>query len=300
MTKIITLKSVADVHAMLGANIPVHPLISVFKNKPQTYVDFEDIRIISDLYFIVLKEGLKCILQYGRNNYDYDEGTLVFISPLQVMIPSKTDEPDLDGWTLVFHPDLLSNFKLGETISNYSFFDYEFNEALHVSEKEKLILKQIVSKIEDELSKELDEHSMDIIVHNLESILKYSLRYYDRQFSTRKHLNKDCLSKFEKYLKHYFDTNQHLELGIPSLDQCGKAMNMSGKYLSDLLKKETGNSLLEHIHSIIISKAKMSLLSSNKSISQIAYSLGFKYPQHFSKLFKSKTGFSPNQYRKIN
>lgn len=293
------MKSVADVHAMLDIEKPSHPLISVVKNRPQMSLP-EDIRIVSDLYIIALKEGLKCILQYGRNHYDYDEGTMVFISPGQVIIPSNTEEPDLAGWSLVFHPDLIQKSSLGNAISKYSFFDYEFCEALHLSEEEKLILKEFANKIEDELNQKLDEHSLDIICHHLESILKYSQRFYDRQFLSRTNFNKDYHSKFEKYLKQYFDGNKHIDIGIPSLDECGKALNMSGKYLSDLLKKETGKSFIEHIHLHIVNKSKINLLNSNESISEIAYSLGFKYPQHFSKLFKSKTGFSPNQFRKNN
>tara|TARA_R110002050_G_scaffold94765_2_gene197182 strand:+ start:33195 stop:34097 length:903 start_codon:yes stop_codon:yes gene_type:complete len=299
MNNIIALKSVADAHSMIGLEKPTHPLISVVKNRPQKGADIEGMRIVSDLYIIALKENLKCILQYGRNSYDYGEGTLVFISPGQVIIPSKTDEPDLQGWSLVFHPDLIQKSNLGNTISKYSFFDYDICEALHLSEKEKFALKEFVSNIEDELNGDVDKHSMDIIIHNLESILKYSHRFYDRQYVSRSHLNKDYISGFEKYLKYYFDSNQHLEFGIPTIDDCGKAMNMSGKYLSDFMKRETGKSLMEHIHVYLINKAKAILLNSNESIGQVAYSLGFKYPQHFSKFFKVKTGFNPSDYRKI-
>lgn len=298
--KIITIKQVSDVHAMLGLNEPRHPLISVIENRPQVETDFTDIRLVSELYIIALKENLRCVLQYGRNHYDYEEGTLVFISPGQVIVPSNTEEPDLAGWSLVFHPDLIQKSSLGKTISKYSFFDYEFSEALHLSEKEKLLLKGFANKMEDELNQKQDGHSIDIICHHLESILKYSQRFYDRQFLSRIHLNKDYQSKFEKYLKQYFDDDQHIESGIPSLDECGKAMNMSGKYLSDLLKKETGKSFIEHVHLHIINKAKINLLNSNKPVGQIAYSLGFKYPQHFSKFFKSKTGFSPNHFRAVH
>jgi AraC-like DNA-binding protein len=300
MTKIINIKSVAEVHTMLGIDAPRHPLITVVKNKPQVSMGIENIRIVSDLYFIALKENLSCIMQYGRNNYDYDEGTFVFIAPGQVIIPSNTDEPDLAGWTLAFHPDLLAKFKLGQTISNYSFFDYEANEALHISDKEKNAFNEIVSKIEDELHGNLDAHSMDIIIHNIETILKYSLRFYERQHETRTNLNQDYRSKFEIYINQYFDSNQQIEYGIPTLESCGEAMNMSGKYLSDLLKKETGKGLLEHIHSNVIIKAKSNLLSSNDTVSEVAYALGFKYPQHFSKLFKNQTGYSPTEYRKVN
>lgn len=299
MEKIISLNSVADVHSMLGLEMPAHPLISIVKNRPHTAATYEGIRIVSNIYIIALKLGTRCFLQYGRNPYDYDEGTLVFISPGQVLIPSKVDEPDLHGWSLVFHPDLLHFSNLGSTISKYSFFDYDTHEALHVSEQERLILGAFAANIERELDCEVDEHSLELIVHNLASVLKYSQRFYERQFSSRLHSDNGYQAKLKKYLTEYFNDNQQVKQGIPTLDDCGKAMCMSGKYLSDLLKKETGNSLIEHIHSFLINEAKTKLLNSGETVEQIAFSLGYKYPQHFSKFFKNKTGLNPGEFRKI-
>ena len=213
-----------------------------------------------------------------------------------------TNKPIIDrsGWSIFIHPDLIRKSELGENIHQYSFFDYDVNEALHVSEKEKTSLTEIVYKIEREINQNLDRHSQNLIIHNLEAILKYCNRYYDRQFLTRTNYNKDFISHFEKYLNHYFSSNQLLEKGIPTVSECGKALNMSGHYLSDLLKIETGKTAKEHIHLKLIDKAKHKLLNSNLSVKSLAYDLGFEYPQHFSKLFKSKVGVSPSEYRTLN
>jgi AraC family transcriptional activator of pobA len=171
---------------------------------------------------------------------------------------------------------------------------------LHVSDKEKQILSELVQRIEIELEQNIDKHSQDLMIVNLESIMKYCSRYYDRQFYTRTNLNKDFIVRFEKYLEAYFASDELQHKGLPTLTECGKALNMSGRYLSDLLKLETGRSAKDHIHGYIIEKAKTLLLNSNASMSQVAYDLGFEYPQHFSKLFKSKTGISPSDYRNNN
>jgi AraC-like DNA-binding protein len=279
---------------------PIHPLISVVRHTKDMKLSFGNTRFNSELYFISLKENIKGSFKYGRNAYDFEEGTLIFVAPGQVMASNGNIEPDLGGWSIFFHPNLIRKSHLATTISGYHFFNYDIHEALHLSEKEKGNLTECVLKIEQEINQNIDKHSQELIIHNLESILKYGLRYYDRQFATRTNQSKDYISKFENFLKHYFATHQQYELGIPTVYTCGKAMNMSGKYLSDLLKAETGKTLLEHIHLFILEKAKTALLNSSLSISEIAYSLGFGYPQHFSKLFKTKTGLSPSEYRNYN
>ncbi|NQX81283.1 MAG: helix-turn-helix transcriptional regulator [Flavobacteriaceae bacterium] len=202
-----------------------------------------------------------------------------------------TDEPiiDLKGWTLFIHPELLSKSNLYQTIQQYNFFSYDVNEALHISEKEKVVLTEIASNIKNEISQNLDRHSQDLIIHNVESILKYSQRFYDRQFLTRTNKNKDFITQFESYLKDYFNSEKIGTNGMPTIEQCGKALNMSGHYLSDLLKLETGKTIKEHIHLKLIDKAKHLLLNSTISIKSLAYDLGFEYPQYFSRLFKNKT-----------
>lgn len=296
------IQSISEVHQMFGLPKPTHPLITIIRKWPQVDFDFGNIKLTSDLYLLSMKGKMKgSTFQYGKNSHDFDDGTLVFIAPNQVAsFEDPIEELDDSGWSILFHPDLIRKSELGKDIKNYSFFNYETNEALHVSDKEKQSLLELVKKIDLELNQNIDKHSQDIIIQNIESILKYSNRYFDRQFYTRTNLNKDFVSKFEQYLQSYFTSSDLSEKGIPSVKQCGEAMNMSGSYLSDLLKIETGSSAKDHIHSYLIEKAKTTLLNSNSSISEIAFGLGFEYPQHFSKLFKGKVGLSPTEYRNLN
>jgi AraC-like DNA-binding protein len=300
MGEIYHIKSITEAHQLLGLESPKHPLISIFRHTKQMNTDFNDMKLSSNLFYIALKDKISGGFKYGRNTYDFQEGTLIFVAPNQILTPEETLVLDFEGWSILFHPDLIRNSELGNAINNYSFFNYDVMEALHLSNTEKQGLTDCVNKIENEINQNMDKHSQELIIHNLESILKYSSRFYDRQFYTRANLSKDYLSKFEAFIKAYFDNNNQLEKGIPTVKQCGIEMNMSGHYLSDLLKNETGKSLIEHIHLQLIDRAKNSLLSTNDSVSQIAYSLGFGYPQYFSKLFKSKTGMSPSKYRNLN
>ena len=296
------IQSISEVHQMFGLAKPTHPLITIIRKWPQVDFNFGNIKLTSDLYLLSMKGKMKgSTFQYGKNSHDFDDGTLVFIAPNQVAsFEDPIEELDDSGWSILFHPDLIRKSELGKDIKNYSFFNYETNEALHVSDKEKQSLLELVKKIDLELNQNIDKHSQDIIIQNIESILKYSNRYFDRQFYTRTNLNKDFVSKFEQYLQSYFTSSDLSEKGVPSVKQCGEAMNMSGSYLSDLLKIETGSSAKDYIHSYLIEKAKTTLLNSNSSISEIAFGLGFEYPQHFSKLFKGKVGLSPTEYRNLN
>jgi AraC-like DNA-binding protein len=296
------IKSVSEVHKLFGLEKPLHPLITIIKQWPKLDVDFGKMKITSDLYLLSMKGKMKgTTFQYGRNSYDFEEGTLVFLAPNQVAsFTDPIEELDDSGWTILFHPDLIRKSELGNEIKEYSFFSYEANEALHLSDKEKISLSELVEKIGLELNQNIDKYSQDLIIQNIETILKYSTRYYDRQFYTRTNINKDLAAEFEKYLESCFSSAKLAENGIPTITQCGEALNMSGSYLSDLLKLETGKSAKGHIHSYLIEKAKISLLNSTSAISEIAFSLGFEYPQHFSKLFKSKTGKSPSAYRNLN
>ena len=298
MTEVYTVKSISEAHRLLGVSEPLHPLISVLRHMPNMNLDIQDYKVAFDMYIISLKSDIEGSITYGRNSYDFEEGTLIYMSPGQVV--SVTDKPviDIKGWTLFIHPDLIRTSNLGASMNQYSFFDYGINEALHISEKERAVLTQVVNKIEMELEQNMDRHSQELIVHHLEAILKYSSRFYDRQFFTRTNSNKDFVTRFEQYLKEYFGSNQITEKGIPSVSECGKALNMSGHYLSDMLKVETGKSAKEHIHLQLVEKAKNRLLNSQESISEVAYDLGFEYPQHFSKLFKAKVGMSPSEFRK--
>lgn len=292
------MESISQVHQHFGLVPPKHPLVSVLGAFDTALL--VGIPVVSDLYSISLKAGMAGHCVYGRNSYDYQEGTLVFIAPGQVIQYTPGDgTPDpAESWNLLFHPDLIRRSELGQRISSYSFFHYEANEALHVSEDEKQSLRQIIDKIKAEYSQNIDRHSQALIVSNIQLLLDYCTRYYDRQFYTRTNLNKDIASDFEQVLRDYYASNQQEALGLPTVAHCGKVMNISPYYLSDLLKKETGRSASDHIHFFVLDRAKSSLLGSSRSVSEIAYDLGFAYPQHFSKLFKAKTGMSPKEYRK--
>ncbi|MEL6667735.1 MAG: helix-turn-helix domain-containing protein [Bacteroidota bacterium] len=299
MEEIINIETVSQVHKMAGRSEPLHPLISVIKfTEEAARKDFDRLKVRSGLYFISLKAGHHCPMVYGRNTYDFESGSMIFIAPNQVMtFESPKTNASYGTWALVFHPDLIRKSPLGENIDQYNYFSYEANEGLHISEKEKDILFDLLGKIEYELNQNLDKHSQELIIATLELFLKYCDRFYDRQFYTRTNLNKDFVTSFERLLKDYYRSEKPFKLGLPTVKYCGESLNMSPKYLSDLLKKETGKSTQEHIHHFVINKAKNQLLASSSSISELAYDLGFEYPQHFAKVFKRKVGMSPSQYR---
>lgn len=304
MSKTYEISTISQAHQSLGLPAPKHPLVSVVKTADfRPTMDFRGIKVVNNLYQISLK-NLGCgNLMYGKNSYDYEEGTLVFTSPGQVTVfdGEMPEEMENDkGWTLAFHPDLIRKSNLAEKINQYSFFNYEVNEALHLSEDERKTIEDLLDKIVKEYSQNIDKHSQNLIISNIELLLDYCTRFYDRQFYTRTNINVDFVSKFEKLLKTYYHTEKADELGLPNVQYLAQKLNFSSNYLSDLLKKETGKTAQEHIHIFVINKAKNSLLNSNSSISEIGYSLGFDYPQHFSSLFKSKTGMSPREYRNLN
>lgn len=300
MAEIIQIHSIAETHQFLGLGNPKHPLISVIRvSEILQNIKVENLKYVFGLYQISLKDNCSfSIINYGRNSYDYQEGTMIFTAPNQVLEFKKAEANETDeGWSLIFHPDLLRKAEVGKKMENYSFFSYASNEALHVSEEERQTITEIVEKIEKEFSNNMDAHSQTLIISNLELLLNYCVRFYDRQFYTRTNLNQDVTSEFEQLIQKYYKTEKHLSLGIPTVQYCGKAMNMSPKYLSDLLRKETGRGTQDHIHHYIIEKAKNKLLNSNDSATEIAYTLGFEYPQYFSKIFKKKTKMTPNEFR---
>jgi len=298
------INTISQAHQSVGLPAPKHPLVSVVNTadyKPT--IDFRGLKVINNLYQITLKQIGCGNLMYGKNTYDYEEGTLVFTSPGQVTVfegEMPAEGESNNGWTLAFHPDLIRKSSLADKMNQYSFFNYEVNEALHLSEEELGTIEDLLDKIVKEYSQNLDKHSQKLIISNIELLLDYCTRFYDRQFYTRSNLNLDYVSKFEKLLKRYYEKEDVLEQGIPNVKYLASQLNFSSSYLSDLLKKETGKTAQEHIHLFVIEKAKNQLLSSKNSISQIGYSLGFEYPQHFSNLFKSKTGLSPSEYRNLN
>lgn len=304
MSKTFEINTISQAHQSVRLPAPKHPLVSVVKTAEfRPTMDFRGVKVVNNLYQISLK-NLGCgNLMYGKNSYDYEEGTLVFTSPGQVTVFDGEMPQDIEndnGWTLAFHPDLIRKSSLGEKIDQYSFFNYEVNEALHLSEDERKTIEELLDKIVKEYSQNIDKHSQNLIISNIELLLDYCTRFYDRQFYTRTNINVDFVSKFEKLLKTYYDTDQADKLGLPNVQYLARKLNFSSNYLSDLLKKETGKTAQEHIHLFVINKAKNSLLNSGSSISEIGYSLGFEYPQHFSSLFKLKTGYSPSEYRSLN
>ncbi|MBD0288049.1 MAG: helix-turn-helix transcriptional regulator, partial [Flavisolibacter sp.] len=250
---------------------------------------------------VFLKE-IKCgDLRYGRHTYDYQEGTLVFIAPGQVVSVDNwgvTYQPK--GHALVFHLDLIHGTSLGRHIQDYTFFSYQSNEALHLSERERKIVLDCFSKIEYELEHAIDKHSKRLIVSNIEILLNYCVRFYDRQFITRENVHKGTLEKFEHLLNEYYQTDNPQTIGLPSVAWCASELNLSPSYFGDLIKKETGKTAQDYVQSKVIDVAKERIFDHSKSISQIAYELGFKYPQHFARLFKQRVGQSPNEYRMMN
>lgn len=303
MKEIIRIKSISEAHSFLKLPKPNHPLVSVIElNDRIINFDYGDTKFVFDFHQVNLKQGFSGALIYGRNSYDFEDGTLTFIKAGQVIQMEKLPETvkESSGWTLLFHPDLIRRSELGKTIDDYTFFDYELNEALHLSDKEINALNELIQKIQDEYNQNIDKHSQELIIANIEMLLKYSKRFYDRQFYTRTNLNKDILSEFNKILKAYYDSESPIQKGVLTVKECARQLNLSVNYLGDLLRTETGRSAKELINEYVIEKAKTRLLGSNESVSEIAYSLGFEYPQGLNKIFKAKVGLSPSQYRNLN
>lgn len=276
-----------------------HPLISVFDNSNAKALP-NQCKIHFGLYAIFLK-GVHCgELKYGRNTYDYDEGTMVFVAPGQVIEVNNEGDYQPVGLALLFHPDLIKGTALGKKMSQYSFFSYDSNEALHLSLKEQEIIKDVYSKLEYEINQSIDKHSKSIIANNIELLLNYCVRFYDRQFITRENINTDILSKFENGLNDYFQSETAQDIGLPSVGYFAERLHLSPNYFGDLIKKETGKTAQEHIQLKLMDVAKEKIFDTEKSISQIAFELGFKYPQHFNRMFKKSTGFTPNEYRSLN
>lgn len=301
MKPIIKLQNISDINSFVKCKTS-HPLIAVVDfSKADEYIE-SGTRISADYYSIMFKNYCANKLRYGRQSYDFQEGSLICIAPKQVLIMDNEIEKkeDMMGWGLFFHPDLLRGTSLGNKMNDYTFFSYETSEALHLSDKEKMTLYDCVQKIETELQENIDLYSQSLIVTNIELLLNYCSRYYGRQFITRKNSNSGTISQVENLLINYFKSDKLKETGLPSVKYVADHVHLSAGYLSDLLKKETGMNTQDHIHYYLIEAAKNILLNSDTSVSEVAYSLGFEYPQYFSKLFKQKTGQTPIEYRNLN
>lgn len=298
---IIHSNTIADIRSVFGLNKPTHPLITILDTRTLAYGD-ETVgkRFSSDLYCIAMKDS-SCGIDYGRNSYDFDDGVLIFTAPKQIITVKKPQAlNEVTGWMLYFHPDLIRNTSLGPKIDSYNFFNYEVSEALHLSESEQSTLNQIVQLIQIEIKERIDNHSQQVLVSNIELLLNYSKRFYERQFNTRSASHVDVVSKVERLLKEYSDQNLFQDGGMPTIQYLADKCHLSPSYLSDLLAKETGRSAIEHINDFLVDKAKQLLLTSSGSISEIAYTLGFNYPHYFGRLFKQKTGKTPQEYRQLN
>lgn len=273
-----------------------HPLVG--------FIDFSTVkplrhaRKVYGFYAVFLKDQKCGELRYGRRYYDYQNGTLIFIAPGQVFgAEDDGTEFQPDGYLLMFHPDLLRNTPLGRTMREYTFFSYETNEALHLSMEERHIIMDCFHKIQYELRHPIDRHSKNLITDSIKTFLDYCTRFYDRQFITRDNQNRDILARFESLLDEYFHNGTAKRIGLPTVQYCADKLCLSSNYFSDLLKKETGSTALHFIHDKAIEIAKTELTSTDDTINEIAYNLGFQYPQHFTRLFKKEVGCTPNEYR---
>lgn len=299
MENILKLQSVTQFNTQRG-QITLHPLVSVLDQTKSKQIQAH--RYLSEVYIIFLKD-VKCEeLKYGRTHYDYQEETMIFIAPGQVFgfdLPENVVvQPS--GWALVFHPDFIRGTSLGKKINDYSFFSYDVDEALHISTRERQIVLECFQKIKDELEHGIDKHSKTLIISNIELFLNYCTRFFDRQFITRESLNKDILVRFENLLYEYFKSEKPQMIGLPTVSYCADKFHLSANYFGELVKKETGKTAQEYIQIKVIDLAKEKIFDSSKSISEIAYEMGFKYPQHFARLFKQRVGQSPNEYRLLN
>jgi AraC-like DNA-binding protein len=296
MKRIGKIQTTSEYNKLIGLEI-LHPLVSV--------VDFSKAkagennqRVVDALsfgfYSIFFKNDKNCTIKYGRSNYDYQEGSLIFIAPEQVVSIEEDGEDYIpNGFALSFHPDLLLRTSLISKMKNYTFFSYNIREALHLSESEKSIVLDIFNKINDEISRPIDKHSKDVIVSNIELLLNYCMRFYDRQFITRDNINNTTVEKIKAIILNYFQSDKPQLIGTPTVSYIAKEVHLSANYLGDLIKKEIGKSAQEYIHSLILEIAKEKMFESDKSISQISNELGFKYPHHFTQIFQTKRGIDP-------
>lgn len=291
-------KSISELTEGMGFEKPTHPLITVIDVSQLAYgEEYVGMKFSSDLYCIGMKDA-SCGIDYGRNHYDFDEGVLMFTAPKQVITVTKAQEMNqVEGWMLYFHPDLIRNTPLSQRIEEYSFFGYDVHEALHLSDQEQETITQCVEMIKSEIEQRIDDHSQKVLVSGIELLLNHCSRYYNRQFNTRSAQNSDVISKVESLLRNFYRENDTSKLGQPTINYLAEHCHLSSGYLSDLLSKETGRSAKDHINDFMVDKAKNLLLSSDDSISGIAYSLGFNYPHYFGRLFKQKTGMTPQEYR---
>lgn len=289
-------RSLSALHQAMGQSAPLHPLISII-NYGEAVFDPEDFKngIKLDFYKISFKTKFNGKIRYGQGYYDFEEGGMSFVSPGQILKMNE-EEADYSGMSLHIHPDFLQPYPLIRKIKKYGFFSYSTAEALYLSEKEKRTVLSVFDNIQGELDERIDPFSQDVIISQIELLLTYSNRFYNRQFTTRKVVNNDLVTKMEKILDDYFKEEKSLQ-GLPTVEYLASELNLTARYLSDMLRLHTGQNAQHHIHDNLIEKAKDYLSSEQFSVSETAYQLGFEHPQSFSKLFKNKTGLTPNGFR---
>jgi len=294
------IKTISEFHRLRGLPKPEHPLISVvdyssIKHSPEN----NSMSWFLDFYSISLKRTSNAKIKYGQQEYDFDEGVMFFMAPGQVFSVQINNNivPSHSGWILLVHPDFLWNSPLAKTIKQYEYFDYSVNEALFLSEKEEATVTSIIKNIDEEYHSNIDKFSQGVIIAQLELLFTYAKRFYERQFITRKISNHRILNRLEELLALHFNSGDLVSKGLPTVQHIADALSVSPSYLSGLLKVLTGQSTQQHIHNKLIEKAKEKLSTTDLSISEIAYELGFEHPQSFSKLFKTKTNFSPLEFR---
>jgi len=302
MENIIRVENIVDYNKAFGQET-LHPLVSVIDLSTYNPIKKEskDESVSFGFYAIFLKDVRCGDIKYGREYYDYQEGTLLFFAPYQVIrVEFKDGYFQPQGHALLFHPDILQGTSLGRSIANYSFFSYETKEALHLSERERKVFHDTLSKIAFEIDHSIDKYSKKLIVSNIELILDYCARFYDRQFHTRDNVNRGIIEQFDKLLVAYLQSKKPQKIGFPHVSYFAGILNLSANYFGDLVKKETGRSAQEYIQMKLIHVAKEKVFDTSKSISEIAFELGFKYPQHFSRMFKNQVGMSPAEFRSMN
>ena len=292
------IKSISEFHQLRGLPKPEHPLISFINVADAKELD--EANFVFDFYSVFIKRGLHAKIKYGQQQYDFNEGVMYFLAPNQVfgIEHSEDESPEqITGWMLLFHPDFIWNTSLSKNIKQYDFFSYAVHEALWLSPKEEAIINNIVENIKQEYHSNIDEHTQTIIVRQIELLLSYAERFYHRQFITRKKANHQLLDRLEELLTNYFYSDNLIKKGLPTVQFISESLNVSVSYLSRVLKTLTGQSTQQHIHDKLIEKAKEKLSTTNLSVSEVAYELGFEHPQSFSKLFKLKTNLSPLEFR---
>jgi AraC family transcriptional regulator, transcriptional activator of pobA len=292
------IRSISELHHLFALPKPEHPLVSVINFELLSY-QHSDVwkHFANDFYCITIKKGSNGKFKYGQRDYDFNEGMMTFTKPGQVFSVTGTNDNPVTGYMLVFKADLIRPYPLGKSINNYGFFAYSIAEALHLSDKEDTVISSLLLQMQNELKNNIDYYSQDVIVSHIDLLLSYSNRFYNRQFLTRKAVNNDLLEKLEQTLNDYFNTETALHKGLPTVQFIASEVNLSPNYLSDLLRNTTGNNAQQYIQNHLIEKAKELLTTTRFSISEIAYQLGFEYPQSFSKLFKKNTNQTPLEYR---